>query len=230
MADYPIIMSGPMVRALLDGRKTQTRRLAWRRVYKGDFKPEDLIQRTENGIAHFKPTIWQKVKAGDRLWCRETYYLTDDGYNECAVYATDELEVARHINTVGNVAARLGLHKEWLRGHIKRRPSTHMPRWASRITLAVDWTRVERLQEITEADVIAEGLRADMPENIGVIGRPVAAPITWADGECYTAVDAFKRLWSSLHGPDSWQANPEVVAIGFTPRVCNIDEMGGNDG
>lgn len=193
MTDRPIIFSALMVRALLDGRKTQTRRMAWRRW-----------KEAETGL---RPTIWQSVKPGDRLWVREAHYLTDDGDHEYAVYAADEMATAQHINDVGNIAARHGLGTEWLSRHTKCHPSIHMSRWASRLTLIVTDTRLERVQDISEEDAIAE-----------------AAPMLHIDPES-VAPTRFAAVWNTLHGPAAWDRNDEVVALTFTVHKCNIDQM-----
>jgi hypothetical protein len=87
------------------------------------------------------------------------------------------------------------------------RPSLFMPRWASRLTLLVTDVRVERLQDISEADAIAEG----WPNEPGAALRD-AYPIGW-----------YANLWNSLHGHDAWDANPWVVAVTFAAQRGNID-------
>jgi hypothetical protein len=99
------------------------------------------------------------------------------------------------------------------------RPSIFMPRWASRLTLTVTDVRVQRLQDISEADAVAEGIQ---PLNSGFgyydpTGSQGAA-FTWA-------ADAFGHLWNSLHGPDAWDKNPWVAAYTFTVQHGNIDEV-----
>jgi hypothetical protein len=83
----------------------------------------------------------------------------------------------------------------------KWRPSIHMPRWASRITLEVTGVRVERLQDISEADAREEG----------------CLPVVHGDGavDCGTRKTAFRALWDSINGPDSWGANPFVWVVEF---------------
>lgn len=97
----------------------------------------------------------------------------------------------------------------------KLRPSMFMPRWASRITLEVTGVRVERLQDISEADAVAEGCECDSDG-----WRDYQMPETQC---CGTAIESFRSLWNSLHGPDAWDANPWVVALTFTVRHGNID-------
>ncbi len=174
MTDRPIIMSGPMVRALLDGRKTMTRRLAWRRRRTTDGHPND-------SLAH---SSWMRVRPGDRLWVRETTIRTPAGTDYAA--------------TTNRAHYGAG-------GEIPKTPAIHMPRLASRVTLIVTATKMERLQEISAEDAEAEGVRCDMSS--------------------WTFVRHFQDLWERLHGPGSWEANPEVVAISFRVVKANIDRM-----
>lgn len=203
MTDIPILMSAPMVRACLrevdepGTGKTNTRRM--------------LRKLTKRGLTL---TLWQNVKPGDRLWVKENYYRTDNGDHETAVYAADEARVAQHINQIGQIAAAHGLGIDWQKPHIKLRPSIHMPRWASRLTLIVTATKVEPIQAICEADAIAEGCK-------GRLGPNPDFPDEWDP----TPQEEFRDLWISLHGPNSWDANPEVVALTFTPHKLNIDAM-----
>ena len=203
MTDRPIIMSGPMVRAILreieerGTGKTMTRRLAW-----SGFKREyGVLTDTP------KPTVWQKAEIGGRLWLRETFCDPED--DRRPIYRADlSPEQATECDRVNRICRGLkGIAQPW-------RPSIHMPRLASRLTLHVTETRKERLQDITEADAKAEGLT--MTEG-GF----------WLPGRCDYAVWAFRELWDSLHDkPDAlWMDNPEVVAIGFRPVLANIDRI-----
>lgn len=233
MTDRPIIMSGPMVRAILEGRKTQTRRLAWRVGGLTEAAKAQGLEPLQIG----KPTIWQKVKPGDRLWVRETHTfetcqkigwyeppfndgrplkITDDPdwgkfWDQPHYKATDPAPDLAY-DDLDDACCR------W-------RSSIHMPRWASRLTLIVDDVRVERLQSINLHDAVQEGM-------CGVIEQKT----WWYNGASHlredngpkrfpTSYAAFHALWEHLHGPGSWDANPEVVAITFTPHQCNIDAM-----
>lgn len=186
MSDKPIIFSAPMVRALLDGRKTQTRRILK--------PPYGTLEFQANGT--WKP-ICTKFFPGDRLWVREAC-ATWVGELKDAAYRADETDAEwenlRH-------DARLGF---W-----KIRPSIHMPRWASRLTLIVTDVRVQRLQDISRGDAMEEGC-------------PFA---NMADGP--DPRDWFTTLWNSIHGPKAWGANPWVCAISFTVTPQNIDQIGG---
>lgn len=222
MKERPILFSAPMVRALLDGSKTQTRRAV---------KPQPpSIEQVKakagidyDWIAPRKPEqpwrvagpVWavrdlmgQKPhlrcpygQPGDRLWVRESWSPDPpdvDGWGYTAWAGCREGQIAgvperfRHPRFC-NYAA------DWLHGPIRWTPSIHMPRWASRITLEVTAVRVERLQDISEADVIAEGA------SWAACGAPQEGSHR-AD---------FARLWESINGPDSWTANPWVWAISF---------------
>ena len=204
MADRPIIFSAPMVRALLDGRKTQTRRVLKplpRRTIFFDPKTAVLDQFQEPPYA-----------PGDRLWVREAF-------------SYELLDVDRN-----------GFMPPWYwadgnpeSGDFTRpKPSIHMPRWASRLTLLVTDVRVQRLQEISDDDARAEGIEPLKS------GRGYYDPTVSHDqsrsivrfGQYYSlATHAFSALWDSIHGPDAWDANPWVAAISFTVHRCNIDKM-----
>ena len=193
MTDHPIIFSAPMVRALLDGRKTMTRRLAWRTVER---------KRPVHPSVRFAqvPTVGATVMPGDRLWVRETYFYCTGSCD--TIYAADG-----HIlkNVVGT------LHPKRLRWT----PSIHMPRWASRLTLTVTATKIERLNDISEADAEAEGVfRHVAIHSLDKVFRSERGSV---------AVKYFRELWDSLHGVGSWAVNPEVVALSFTVEQRNID-------
>ncbi|MDP3405080.1 MAG: hypothetical protein Q8S03_10350 [Brevundimonas sp.] len=190
MTDRPILFSGPMVRALLDGRKTQTRRIV---------KPQPRVH--ENGSygwdagrgarcaglagTHWPPTLGLDCMSpyggpGDRLWVRETWCHADtrSGFAYCA-------DTPLGSDQTGN---------GW-------RPSIHMPRAACRLTLNVTGIRVERLQDISEADAEAEGVQT-----------PALVPIL---GAFWSSRDGYARLWNHINGPDSWSANPWVWVVTF---------------
>lgn len=207
MADRPIIFSAPMVGALLAGRKTQTRRIAWRN--EGDPDPQ--------AVPH--PSPWQLTKPGDRLWVREAWQ------DYCPLWEGAWCGHGTHEGIVRDhrPVYRADPAETWLRGPegkeqppTKWRPSIHMPRWASRLTLTVTDVRVQRLQEISEADARAEG-----------------HPFTW-DGKQYEPppLDSWQGYGSASFflsvgkefGPGAWVANPSVVAITFTVDRRNIDQ------
>ena len=192
MADRPIIFSAPMVRALLDGRKARTRRLAWTLP-----KPNGARSAGESidrgGFA--KPTPWQKVRPGDRLWIREAWRTLQTW--DCLAprqLADDPKKITFEADPE---------HRNPLWAFGKLRPAIHMPRWASRITLRVTEVRRQRLHEITDADARAEGT-------------------TIVEGGL-RPVEAFMQLWDHLHGGGAWRANPEIVRLSFSVAKINID-------
>lgn len=236
MADLPILFSSPMVRAILreieqpGTGKTQTRRVldAW---------CDDPPAFVDNGVVtacdqNDQPYRWPRSNAvGDRLYVREAQYLTDDGDYERVVYAAEDADVAEHLAIISRLE---GSHPtvNWSR-HRRRRPPMHMPRWASRITLIVTDVRVQRLQEISEADAIAEGVER---LHQGYYPYGIATFMTTFVGDrevpaqyCPTAVGSFQMLWNSLNDSRGlgWDANPWIAAYTFQPILGNIDQIGG---
>ena len=218
MRDIPIIFQAPMVRALLAGRKTQTRRLAWlkpRNPASGRIK--DSYQR---------PSLWQSVDPGDRLWVKESFTAhwgrpTPSGraiFNASVkqsdgsfIQATPADPIIAYYAADGSTMSR------W-------RPSIHMPRWASRLTLIVTSVKVEPLQDISEADAMAEGVSFDatLPSDVHRHFVPLD------NGECITGWDAretYAGLWDHINEVGSWGSNPEVVALTFTVIRENIDRV-----
>lgn len=170
MRERPILFSAPMIRALLAGTKTQTRRVVKPRP---DWLPEVCSTRLDGPFVWPVGSLGQQCGApltklpygvpGDLLWVREAHYLTDDGDHERAVYAGDEEAARQHLAAIERLE-RTHPSTVWA-AHKKLRPSIHMPRWASRITLRITDVRVERLQDISEADAIAEGLYKSLPDD-----------------------------------------------------------------
>lgn len=187
MTDRPILFSTLEVRALLSGAKTQTRRLAWGR----------------NG----KRAPWQSVKPGDRLWVRESWCDVDNR-GLVALDSKDKQYVdyrATPRDGDPTLPGGWGADPENVEA-LRWRSPIHMPRLASRLTLTVTDVRVEPLQDISEADVLAEGL----------------APIV-TDGR-HSLVTMFVDLWNSINGHRApWNSNPDVVALTFTVEERNID-------
>lgn len=222
MTDLPILFTPAMIRALRDGRKTMTRRI---------IKPQPLYLSGRNkriyADADYRKS-WRegcdddlRFTPGDRLWVRESHYLTDDGHDEYAVYAADESVVLEHLAAIDRLPK--DFPQDVKTQARKLRPSIHMPRWASRFTLIVESVRVERLQDVSEASAIAEGITRsphgngdqwmDYPEGSSADG--------WLDPR-----QSFRTLWESINGPDAWSSNPWVAAIGFRVVAANIDAIG----
>ena len=199
MKERPILMSAPMVNALLEGRKTQTRRavkgLALEWLKPGMFTRE-YVASPENHLCPYG-------QPGDRLWVREAHYLTDNGDSEYAVYAADGDAVREHLTAIAELP---GWFPEGVKErHRKLRPSIFMPRWASRILLEITDIRVERLQDISEEDAKAEGL---MRYSDGWRGAP---NLPWYA----SPVGAYRSLFESINGSGSWDLNPWVRVISF---------------
>lgn len=212
MKERPILFSGPMVRAILEGRKTMTRRVVKLR-YGADVVVTNgqVWKPARVDYAGYVDCPYGQV--GDRLWVRETWQgpLIDEELEEefhqspdyfkkpefCAYRATDTLDA---INADGEA---LG----W-------RPSIHMPRWASRILLEITGVRVERLHEISEADAQAEGVERVVA---GVGWRRYCDPDSEEVGvpPCGDARRSFRSLWKLINGDESWNANPWVWVVEF---------------
>jgi len=209
MTDRPIIFSAPMVRALLDGRKTQTRRVLGKtsgrvNIFNAEIAWADSYV-MDPGNAEWRAR-YTPYAPGDRLYVREAI---DKASDRDGVFYRADYE-AQHGDATG-----LG----W-------RPSIHMPRWASRLTLTVTEVRVQRLQDISEADAVAEGIER-LKSGRGFYDPTVSHAAVRFGEWTSTARQGFCRLWNSLHGPDAWDANPWVVALTFNVKRGNIDQIGG---
>ena len=203
MVERPILFSGPMVRALLAGTKTQTRRVFKTRNGGVWPHPNDLpgMQQVLRTCPYGRP--------GDRLWVRETWMNLQgtgiervSGSNEDYAYGADTPK-----GSYGDDQRKcFGL---------KWRPSIHMPRAASRITLEISDRRVERLQDISEADAVAEGIFRK------VRGTPIGDMVETATGgqliyaDPSQAREEYRRLWEQINGPGSWAKNPWVWVLQF---------------
>ncbi|WP_323091591.1 ASCH domain-containing protein [Klebsiella variicola] len=212
MKERGMIFNGEMTRAILDGRKTQTRRIMKAQPSE-DFTPMNMALETDYKARWYTPGVVDKDgylqpaskkvfgvsnenegyscpfgSVGDRIWVREAWarYNIDQNSHDIAYRATTPADWPEE--------------GRW-------RPSIHMPRWASRILLEITDVRVERLNAISQEDAQAEGM-----ELTG--WRP-----TYSDpdsgGEVMTPYDNFAELWSSIYGDESWKANPWVWVISF---------------
>lgn len=230
MKERPILFKSEMVSAILDGRKTQTRRIVpdwqqpkllddgqfmavgqrhrrWGFGCFGKTESECMRELSEHGASpygHKRDRLWVRengwerpartpkmMREGADTW--EPYYFDADGYTDIE-------------------------HEQFKEWGFKRRPSIHMPRWASRIDLEITDVRVERLQDISEKDANAEGINCYpfRPDD----GWPICNGYTHKpdDGKCTlheSSVAAYIYLWESINGPGSWNANHWIWVIEF---------------
>lgn len=227
MPDRPILFSAPMIRALLAGRKTQTRREL--SAVKGlPFDHDNYEWSDDLGIGFKKGRLKRefvsepRVQAGDRLWVREAWRFINAqnepgrGPEICIGYEADGDKLPNRPILKVRQAVYEKSDAWW---HQRKRPSMFMPRWASRITLVVTDVRVQRLQEISEADAIAEGI-SPLPSGRYFCGHDDEGEIT-----AKSPITAYGWLWNHINGPDAWAANPWVVAYSFTVALRNIDQV-----
>lgn len=248
MADRPILFSAPMVRALLDGRKTQTRRVlsksnllfnggrwpkglalgdmrldgAWvdggpsptgnpGQYLKADWPYGRLVEGDEGPESEWlMARLYPRTQPGDRLWVKETHaevaegrlWVTRADYPECVPPEYENVPTANEINP-------------W-------RPSIFMPRKRSRLTLPVVDVRIERLNDCSEEDAIAEGVQPLGGSGSGPYRFFI--PIEGGSLSGVTAVETYALLWNVINGEGAWQANPWVIASTFAVSKTNIDE------
>ena len=236
-----------MVRALLDGRKTQTRRtliLPDAPARLGRWEASTIggggVTDSKGHPVKERPCVWHtrsgavvapRFVVGDRLYVREEWSSTpayDDlkptemGGDEPLRYRADDAT----FNWGEADGSRVG----------RRRAGMHMPRWASRLTLLLTDIRVEHLQDCSEEDAIAEGVETDLWD-MAPVARDYSQPnghfVGWDIGILppNTSVDAervgresYRSLWNSINGAGAWEANPWVAAITFTVEQRNIDQ------
>ncbi|CAN2532583.1 hypothetical+protein [Methylocapsa aurea] len=258
MADLPIPFSPPMIAALLDGRKTQTRRILKAVVppapvanchprhtqkhpvpYLDAYCSETKTSANPRGMSRnwcwwqvddrqCLPTFRVPYVPGDRLWVREAYYQIG------------HWEVADTTNAQGRLKWRFVADDptivfvtphSYRKGRHSKDPETSvwhkrlgrfMPRSASRLTLIIELIRVEQVQQISEADALAEGcFRGKATGRIfESSGSMRLGCFEWAN-----ARDWYADLWESLHGEDAWTANPWVAAVSFRLVKSNIDAL-----
>lgn len=235
MKERPILFSAPMVRALLDGSKTQTRRIMKPQPEptpadypgaRGHWWPANAVQ----SMVHIEEAMqkWTGLAGdccphgdiGDRLWVRENFcpiYPQDPTYNGGMPIEFDYAATYQHGDRLGDL---LGAKKKW-------KPSIHMPRAACRILLVIVSVRVQRLQDISDADATAEGIEPNWIGDLnmgpnGFGGQGWVPDCGWRnygnsiDGEpAYTAAESYRSLWESINGAGSWDANPWVWVMEF---------------
>ena len=215
--ERPIVYSGPMVRALLAGRKTQTRRTRGLKAINED--PDNWqfngfwgaeVKGQPVPLAHFinKDGNEKLIKcpygvAGDWLWVRETFvelwkwdqsksnkpewYDEEGNCKPGTVYYRADNAISEMYDYDGTVV------------DVNWRPSIHMPRWASRINHEITRVRVERAHDVSDVDAIAEGV---------VVSHPVDTPLV-------APVHSYRSLWIKINGRASWESNPWAWVIGF---------------
>ena len=217
MRERPIIFSAPLVRAILDGRKSQTRRIAKPQPHKEPRFIDDGFAITKGGTTSSIHTplvaaLCPYGQPGDRLWVRETWMPYATGHQgTCVMYRADGATVkpSSWTNEQGAWCESQEESGRW-------RASIHMPRWASRITLEITGVRVERLQDISEADAQAEGIkRSDRIPSLWNSDYPDKGCGTTGDDREPGPVCAYRSLWNRIHGYGSWAANPWVWVVQF---------------
>lgn len=241
MKERPILFSGPMVRAILEGRKTQTRRIV-RICDEPITKAESDACRWQKGIpsnavnvrmcgTYLKcdsppdsATVSARVPCPyghreDRLWVREPWRIFDAS-KECSCY--DDCVCSR---LHGKPVFRADCDSE-----DKWKPSIYMPRKLSRLTLEIVRVRVERLQDITKQDAIAEGVRQVTKDGklmkycVYDLG-PDMSSTPWSVMRS-TAVGAYAELWESINGVGSWALNPWVWVVEFKRVIATENTEG----
>ncbi|WP_312112024.1 hypothetical protein [Pantoea septica] len=233
MTERPIIFNADMVRAVLNGSKTQTRRVIQSAAKNMQARGHEVISHRAPGDKWYgdyvysmrdRSGVWQDFTneqflakcpfgaVGDRLWVRETFATLEPGSYEPVTPCDGYAQVVRYA-----ASDRLANSDRDVRG-FNWRPSIHMPRWASRITLEITGVRVERLQDISHRDACREGLfreeynwrENEFPlDDIAYRTSPTAKTRFSCPKQC------FQELWESIYKPESWQANPWVWVIEF---------------
>lgn len=202
MKERPIIFSGPMVRTILEGRKTQTRR-----VVKHNWAWGEQFE-----LAHKALHLCPYGQPGDRLWVREHAWIAMPYFADDHPGNIPDDQGRRRM--VGYDATMSDDSRQYARDYgVKLTPSIHMPRWASRITIEITDIRVERLQDISEKDAKAEGAKClDIASGREDIFKVYG----------YYR-DHFRHIWDSVNRAP-WKSNPLVWVIQFKP--CNLPTVG----
>lgn len=206
--ERPILFSGPMVRAILDGRKTQTRRALNPQPTKPHYVPFGHADGAVGAIFNDQPGInhgdhveryWCKWQPGERAWIRETW-------DWVAGTTRDQWKVERFERKAYKADGCLPVSGKW-------HPSIHMPRWMSRITLEITDVRVQRLHDISAKDILAEGAveRAHHDQHLGKM------PVSAFDKCAYVDLASlWSAGWDSINKKKHpWASNPWVWAISF---------------
>lgn len=219
MKERPILFSGAMVRAILEGRKSQTRR-----VVKNPPAPVFCGLKSTLGYPTSEGSTWAGFgdpsdpmyvrcpygQPGDRLWVRETWAETDRGCGTPVVaYAAGGCIAVGRDGSTGPDTLLPTIAWDETPQPERWRPSIHMPRWACRLVLEVTGVRVERLQAISEDDALSEGIDTEGDDYLNGEGWKAAGSAI--SPERY----AFASLWRRINGDASWDANPWVWVVEF---------------
>lgn len=232
----PIIFSAPMVRAIRDDRKTQTRQIMspqpsdewtphhWGEVHKlanGEPDPDKVIgwgPSSDDGLEAY-PCPYQP---GDVLWVREAWRPEFDGedwfiqYRAGGTFQPDDPNLQNEIAAMSNPTEECHGPRAMDGESLAWRPSIHMPKWACREFLKVESVRAQRVQDIAEADAIAEGVSCGCHGGFAGVGWDNEPIECSRCSGCIGFVDLFAPTWDEIHGPGAWARNDWVWAYTFT--------------
>lgn len=211
--EHGLMFKGPLVNAIREGRKTQTRRVIDRIYpYPGFWLEQDAVDGLwYDGNNDVRRAVRQPYRVGERIWVRETFRVVGRdrgcGWEGCLEYRSDHksytFETKAEAEDAHAIWSKRGRGRNWI-------PSMSMPKWACRLWLDITAVRVERLQDITEADAIAEGFRWDQE------------PALYENGEMSRTLNdvppqiGFSRFWDTLATTGTrWDDNPWVAAYTF---------------
>ncbi|WP_340529494.1 hypothetical protein [Cupriavidus necator] len=233
MREYPILFTGAMVRAILEGRKRQTRRL-WKMPCGLDWYVSGCMRGEETGDIHDPATSWwghveemacPHGQAGDRLYVREAWRTTEDLDPYSGGHIGVMSQVAGYTTPWAPIQYEAdGWRSRWEHTSTpphaadpnpgRYRHARFMPRWACRLLLEITGVRAERLQEISETDAIAEGIRPYKDGWERFHPDPADAEHTGATKDPRLA---YKGLWEQINGAGAWDVNPWVWVVEFRP-------------
>ncbi|MFD1226803.1 hypothetical protein [Pseudochrobactrum kiredjianiae] len=233
MRTAPILFSAPMIRALYNGRKTQTRRILKPQPtdanskFRGFAGVSDTKAVFTSDFPAQPETVRLPYSVGDRLWVRESWRCNSWAADVATIfYKAHENCSYTEMHEQFPIAGQKGIapSQSW-------KPSIHMPRWISRLTLTITNVRIERLQDISEEDAMAEGITMTLEDSpacawfSGIHTNTNLAPENMDGWHFNDAQAAFQDLWNKINGANAWDANPWVIALTFTVQHGNIDEV-----